>query len=180
MIFLKDPFFWAFVSMFALMGASQVVSGKNLGRYPLFGLIVVTIFDLGRFLLVLPFVSQPRFESSGWHWLMGGVILALGLIFSIPALRIKPFTAPDEKIELKTTGFYGIVRNPVYLGELLWCLGWAILFRSSIGVALVPFWWAGLLCHTLIEEQSLERELGKVYWDYKARVRGRIIPGLPI
>jgi protein-S-isoprenylcysteine O-methyltransferase Ste14 len=47
-------------------------------------------------------------------------------------------------------------------------------------VALVPFWWAGLLSLVLIEEESLERALGQPYLDYRARVRGRIVPGLPI
>ncbi len=54
------------------------------------------------------------------------------------------------------------------------------MFRSVIGVALVPFWWAGLLFLVFIEEESLERELGQAYLEYKKRVRGRIIPGLPI
>lgn len=78
------------------------------------------------------------------------------------------------------TGFYGIVRNPIYLGKVLWCLGWAIMFRSVIGVALVPLWWTGLLILIMIEEESLERSLGQSHLEYKKQVRGRIIPGLPI
>jgi len=31
-----------------------------------------------------------------------------------------------------------------------------------------------------MEEQSMERSLGQAYLDYKRRVKGRIIPGLPI
>lgn len=180
MAFLSDPFFWAFVSMFALAAASQIVSGRNLGRRPLFGFIVVAIFGLGRVVLVLPSLPQPRFEMGGWHWVLGGVIFALGVAFSAPALTIRPLTAADEQVKLKTTGFYGIVRNPVYLGEILWCLGWSILFRSIIGVALVPFWWAGLLFTSMLEEESLERALGQPYSEYKKRVRSRIIPGLPL
>jgi hypothetical protein len=59
-------------------------------------------------------------------------------------------------------------------------LGFAIMFRSIIGVALVPAWWAGFLFIVLAEEESLERTLGQPYLDYKQRVKGRIIPGLPI
>ncbi|MHA2251790.1 MAG: methyltransferase family protein [Candidatus Kariarchaeaceae archaeon] len=178
--FFNDPFFWALISMFGLVGASVVVGGKNLGKYPLFGITVVLIFDLGRIILVLPMCNQPRFDISGWHLALGGLIFVLGLIFGIPSFSIKPFTTPDEHVELITTGFYGVVRNPIYLCEVLWCLGWAIMFRSIIGVALVPLWWLGLLFHTLLEEESLERELGQKYLDYKQQVRGRIIPGLPI
>jgi protein-S-isoprenylcysteine O-methyltransferase Ste14 len=54
------------------------------------------------------------------------------------------------------------------------------MFRSVIGVALVPLWWAGLLFLIVIEEETLERELGEAYLEYKQQVRGRIIPGLPV
>jgi protein-S-isoprenylcysteine O-methyltransferase Ste14 len=166
--------------MFALVGAGAVVGGKKLGRYPLLGIVIVIIFVLGRVILVLPPLIQPRFKIGGWHWVLGGTTFAAGLLFCLPALAIRPFTAPDERTELKTTGFYGIVRNPIYLGELLWGFGWTVMFRSTIGVSLLPLWWAGLLFLVLVEEASLERELGLPYLEYKERVRGRIIPGLPI
>jgi protein-S-isoprenylcysteine O-methyltransferase Ste14 len=180
MIFFNDPFFWAFISMFGLVGCGAVVSGSKLGQYPLFGAIVVIIFDLGRVLLVLPFCPQPRFEILGIHSLIGGFIFIVGIIFCTPALKIKPITAPDKTITLQTNGLYGIVRNPIYTGELLWSLGLAIYFRSVIGVVLIPVWWIALLFHIAKEEESLERELGEVFHQYRKKVKGRIIPGLPI
>lgn len=180
MNFFENPFFWAFLSMFAVLASTQVVANKRLGRYPLFGLIVVALFAFGRAVLVLPSLPQPRFDVGVWHWIIGGVVFVLGIVFSIPAWNIKPFTAPDEKVVLKTNGFYRFVRNPIYLAELLWCLGWSIMFRSIIGLVLVPFWWASLLFLTLLEEESLERTLGPSYTEYKKKVRSRIIPGLPI
>lgn len=180
MNFIFDPFFWALISMFALVGAGMVVSGSKPGRHPLFGFTIVTVFIIGRVILAMPPLPQPRFESGGWHLVPGWIILAAGLVFCLPALSIRPFTAPSGNIQLKTTGFYAVVRNPIYLGEVLMSLGWSIIFRSIIGIALVPLWWIGLLCLVLIEEQSLEREVGRPYLEYKARVKGRIIPGLPI
>ena len=176
----NDPFFWALISMFGLVAACSVVGSKKVGRNTVLGVLIVTIFNLGRFLLVLPFCDQPRFEIGGWHGLIGGTILVTGLIFCLPAFSIRPFNSANEKTELTTTGFYRIVRNPIYLGEVLLCLGWAILFRSSIGVFLVPLWWAGLLFLIIIEEENLERVFGQPYLEYKQRVRGRIVPGLPI
>lgn len=67
----------------------------------------------------------------------------------------------------------------IYTGELLWCLGLAIIFRSVIGVALVPIWWLAFLFHIAKEEASLERELGDLFLAYKKQVKGRIVPGLP-
>ena len=166
--------------MIGLIVAYVFIQSKKIGRYPLVGIIIVVLFDLGRILLVLPFCAQPRLDLAGQHWLIGGIIFAVGLIFCIPGLCIKPFTAPNENVALRTTGFYAIVRNPIYLGEVLWCLGWAIMFRSVVGIVLVPFWWVGLLLLVMIEEESLERELGEKYRDYKRKVKSRIIPGLPV
>lgn len=39
---------------------------------------------------------------------------------------------------------------------------------------------AGLWLLTIIEEESLERKLGLPYIEYKKRVPGRILPGLPL
>ncbi len=180
MVFYRDPFFWALISMFSLVGGGVIVSSKKLGDSVISGAVIVTTFVLARGILVLPFCPQPRFVANGWNWVVGGAIFTLGLIFSIPALSIKPLTKPHGQMELVTTGFYAIVRNPIYLGEVLWCCGWAIMFRSTIGLALVPLWWAALLLHTLVEEEALERALGEKYLVYKRQVRGRIIPGLPI
>jgi protein-S-isoprenylcysteine O-methyltransferase Ste14 len=180
MAFYNNIFFWAFVSMFGLVGCGAVVSGSKLGKFPLFGALVVFIFDLGRILLVFPFCPQPRFEMGGFHTIIGGTVFFIGVIFCLPALQIKPVTAADNSIPLKTTGFYGIIRNPIYTGELLWCLGLAIYFRSTIGVALVPVWWIAFLFHIAKEEACLERELGRRYLDYKLKVKGRIIPGFPV
>ncbi|UCE36545.1 MAG: TSUP family transporter [Thermoplasmata archaeon] len=175
-----EPFFWAFISLFAFIGSSTTLCSKRLGKFVRFNIAMVAIFALGRFILVLPFCQQPRFEMGGWHYVVGGIIFVIGLIFLIPLFYINPFPAPDEKTKLVTTGFYGIIRNPIYLGEILWSLGWAIMLRSVIGVALVPFWWGGLLFHVILEEEDLERKLDQKYLKYKTRVRGRIFPGLPI
>ncbi len=180
MSFLTDPLFWAFLSMFGLVMAGGVVGSKKVGQNPILGAFIVIIFDLGRFILVFPICEQPRFDIGIWHWIVGSAFFIVGLIFCLPAFDISPFTSPDKSVKLKKTGFYAIVRNPIYLGEILWCFGWAIMFESIIGIILVPFWWIGLLFHIILEEESLERELGSEYLEYTKKVKGRIIPGLPI
>jgi len=180
MFALQEPFFWAFIGMFGLLAGTAVVSGTKLGRYAPLGFAIVMVCDLARIILVLPFCPQPRFDIGVWNWIAGGIILAAALVFAVPALSIKWWAAPDGKMVLKTTGIYGIVRNPIYLADVLFSLGFAIMFRSTIGVALVPAWWAGFLFIVLTEEESLGRTLGQPYLDYKQQVKGRIIPGLPI
>ena len=180
MFLLQDPFFWAFIGMFGLLAGAAMVSGTRLGQRAPLGFAVVMVCDLARIMLVLPFCLQPRFEIGVWNWVAGGITLAAALIFAVPALSIKWWAAPDQQMALKTTGIYGIVRNPIYLADVLFSLGSATVFRSIIGVALVPIWWAGFLLIVLTEEKNLARTLGQTYLDYKQRVKGRIIPGLPI
>lgn len=176
----SDPFFWALVSMFGMVGAEAVVGSTRLARSRLLGLLSVGLFGLGRVVLVLPGISQPRFHAGDWSWIVGGIIFAVGLVLTLPAFMIRAFTGPDAGVSLKSSGFYGLVRNPIYLGEVMWCLGLAVMFRSKIGIALVPVWWAALWLLTMIEEERLALKLGPPYQEYKRRIRGRIIPGLPI
>ena len=180
MSILTDPFFWAFVGMFGLLVGIALVSGTKLGQNGVLGLTTILICDSSRIVLVLPFCLQPRFEIGMWNWIIGGIVLAVAMVFGVPALSIDWRTAPDSKTVLKTNGIYRVVRNPIYLADVSFSLGFAIMFRSIIGVALVPIWWAAFLSITLVEEASLERALGQLYLDYKQRVKGRIIPGLPI
>ena len=179
--FLNNPFFWAFISMFTLVGACSVVGSRKIGSRPALGWIIVTILSFGRVILVLPSVEQPRFFLNGFNAVIGIPIFIIGLCFALgPCFLIRPLNIAEEDMEFITKSFYKYTRNPIYLGEILWCLGWSIIFGSIIGVALVPVWWSGFLFLILIEEESLERALGTKYVNYKKKVKGRIIPGTPI
>jgi protein-S-isoprenylcysteine O-methyltransferase Ste14 len=175
-----NPFFWAFVSMFFLVLGTALVSGIPLGHNPLFGFITVIGNDFARILMVLPYVDQPRFDIGIWNWILGGIMIAAACGFGVAAFAVKWWKAPDKEVVLQTAGVYGIVRNPIYLCDLIFSLGIAVCFGSIIGVALIPIWWIAFLFVVLIEETSMERELGQAYRDYKQKVRGRIIPGLPV
>jgi protein-S-isoprenylcysteine O-methyltransferase Ste14 len=77
--------------------------------------------------------------------------------------------------KLITSGSYGLVRHPAYLGVILAAVGWALVFRSGIGLllggTLVPL----LLVGIAAEERLLESEFGSVYVDY-ARHTWRLVP----
>ncbi len=180
MFILTNLFFWAFLGMFGLLAGIALVSGIKLGQNPVLGLVTITVCDFSRIILVLPFCPQPRFDIGIWNWIFGGVILAIAVIFAAPALSINWWTGPKSETVFKTTGIYGIVRNPIYLADILFSLAFAVMFGSIIGIALIPIWWVACLAIVLVEETSLERALGPRYLDYKQQVKGRIIPGLPI
>jgi protein-S-isoprenylcysteine O-methyltransferase Ste14 len=179
--FYTNPFFWALLSMTGMMGATSLFSIYKLQRSITFVTAVLILVAAGRIVLVLPFCEQPRFETGWWAWIIGGAIILLSFaVFTGPVLFIRWWEAPKEGMTLRTTGVYGVVRHPIYLGEMLWPVGWSIIFGSIYGLALTSVWWLAFLLHALSEEAELERTLGSEYQDYMKKVRGRIFPGLPI
>lgn len=80
-----------------------------------------------------------------------------------------------------------ILENPFFWAFMATCAivgGNAIqgspAFGSTIGVLLTPAWAAVFWLHALIEEEALQREYGTSYREYMARVRCRLIPGIPV
>jgi protein-S-isoprenylcysteine O-methyltransferase Ste14 len=74
-------------------------------------------------------------------------------------------------------GPYRFVRNPMYLGHLIFMLGLAITFSSWLAVALLIFHIVWFHRRVLKDEAHLESRFGPPYLAYKARVK-RWIPGL--
>ncbi|MDX9864113.1 MAG: patatin-like phospholipase family protein [Anaerolineaceae bacterium] len=179
--FVRNPFFWALISMFGLLGAAAVTSSRRMASQPVFFLGSLLLPALGHTMMVLPFVDQLRFESSGWHWFVGGGLLLASLVFEVAGfLPARKFKEKDAQVRLKIAGFYSIVRHPMYVGDILYALGIAFVFRSVIGVALVPVWFSAFMFLLTIEEEILEERLGATYMEYKKRVPGRLFPqGLP-
>lgn len=175
-----NPFFWAFLAAFAAVGGNAIQGSPVVGRNTLFGFAVVVTATFSRVVMVLPFVVQPRFGSGPALGAAGGSIVVLALAIMMPLLRVKVLTRPVASEMLQATGVFGIVRHPGYLANTLWGLGWAVAFGSTIGVLLTPAWIAIFWLHALIEEEALQREHPDAYRDYMARVRARLIPGLPI
>ncbi|MPZ39950.1 MAG: isoprenylcysteine carboxylmethyltransferase family protein [Rhizobiales bacterium] len=78
---------------------------------------------------------------------------------------------------LVTTGIYSIIRHPSYLGLLVNTLGWALAFRSSIGVLLAVLLIVPLVARMNAEEALLRSQFSGEYDAYSART-SRMIPGL--
>jgi protein-S-isoprenylcysteine O-methyltransferase Ste14 len=78
---------------------------------------------------------------------------------------------------LVTSGVYGVIRHPSYLGLLINSLGWALAFRSGIGVLLTLLLIPLLLARISSEEKLLRVQFGDEYNAYCART-WRLIPGM--
>jgi len=80
-----------------------------------------------------------------------------------------------EGHELVQSGPYRLVRHPIYTGYFLMYLGTAIVVGKTVGfigfgMTIVGFWYK-----LRREEALMSRHFGKLYTDYKSRVRA-VIP----
>ena len=79
---------------------------------------------------------------------------------------------------LITTGAYGFVRNPMYLGIILLWLGIAVARRNAlIGLAATAYVVPVLWLYIRAEERMLSSAFGAEFDDYARRV-GRLLPRL--
>lgn len=79
---------------------------------------------------------------------------------------------------LVTTGVYGVTRNPMYLGHLIFLVGLTLLTRSPVSLATTAslLHWYDERART--DHRRLTGLFGDPYLEYAARVP-RWLPGLP-
>jgi protein-S-isoprenylcysteine O-methyltransferase Ste14 len=120
-------------------------------------------------------------DGETMRWL-GVVLFAAG-----GALRIWPVFVLGRRFSglvaiqpghtLVTSGVYGVIRHPSYLGLLVNAVGWALAFRAGVGVLLTALLIPPLLARIRAEERLLRTQFGSAYEAYCNRT-SRLIPGL--
>ena len=108
-------------------------------------------------------------------YLVGGV-LRLWPVFVL-GRRFSGLVAIQEGHQLVTSGVYGRIRHPSYLGMLLMVLGWGLAFRTWVGVLLAALMAPPLVARIRAEERLLRSQFGAEYDAYRART-SRLVPGL--
>jgi len=91
--------------------------------------------------------------------------------------RFSGLVAIQPGHELVTTGIYAHIRNPSYLGLLIGLIGWALAFRSIVGLLLAAATIPPLVARMRAEEALLASHFGEAYEVYRART-ARLVPGL--
>ncbi|BBD38974.1 isoprenylcysteine carboxyl methyltransferase [Aminobacter sp. Y103A] len=132
----------------------------------------------------------PAYDDRIDFWTIGGETIrwiGVALFAAGGMLRLWPFFVLGSRFSglvaiqpghrLVTSGIYALIRHPSYLGLLVNALGWALVFRSGVGVILVGLTLVPLVARIRSEERLLRTHFGAEYDDY-ARRTWRLVPGL--
>jgi protein-S-isoprenylcysteine O-methyltransferase Ste14 len=132
----------------------------------------------------------PAYTDRNELWTIDGdTIRWLGVVLFAAggALRVWPVFVLGQRFSglvaiqpghtLVTSGVYGVIRHPSYLGLLINSLGWSLAFRSGVGVLLTVLLVPPLLARISAEENLLHAEFGDEYNAYCSHT-SRLIPGI--
>lgn len=101
---------------------------------------------------------------------LGLEVVAL-VTFSRACTTVNPLH-PAQATSLVTRGVYRFTRNPIYVGDLLVLLGWAVYLGNLAALILTPLFAAYIDRFQIQpEERILAEKFGPSYDDYRARVR---------
>ncbi len=138
-------------------------------------------------LVFATFVVSAFDHRFGWSpvplWLVivGNVLVAIGLSMSQLVVVQNNYAAATITVEadqpLVSTGLYGLVRHPMYLGTMIMMVGTPLALDSLWGLVCVAAATGVLVARILDEEKMLNDELPG-YRDYTQRVRHRLVPGV--
>jgi protein-S-isoprenylcysteine O-methyltransferase Ste14 len=116
-----------------------------------------------------------------WVIVLGEVLVAAGLYICLLVMQQNSFAASTietmEGQRVISTGLYGIVRHPMYLGTLVMSVGIPLALGSYWGLFLILAVLPVLVLRIGDEEKMLVGEL-KGYADYRQHVRSRLVPGV--
>jgi len=186
--FFSHPALIALASTLFVLTGVALFSGGNLSpgeREDRANRWVIAVFGLiGVLAAYLPAYTDRKgfwvLDGDGVRWL-GVVLFAAG-----GALRLWPVFVLGHRFSglvaiqpghrLVTSGVYGVIRHPSYLGLLVNSLGWALAFRSVVGVLLAALLIPPLVARIRAEERLLCTQFGDEY-DAYCRRTSRLVPG---
>ena len=158
----------------------RTANQKRWDKYVVYGLIVGFI----TWIVIMP-LDAKRF---GWTIyfpfglkVMGGIGLLFSFYFFFRSYVDNSFLSPlvriqaERKQQVVTTGVYGYVRHPMYLGGILLFIGTPLLLGSKYGV-IIGLLMLLLLAGRIVGEEKMLMEEMEGYSDYKKKVKYRLIP----
>jgi len=97
---------------------------------------------------------------------IGFLLFLIGVfLFIFSHIGLRGF---KEKGELITSGIYSKIRNPMYLGFIIWIIGFPLFMQSLITLVSSVIWISFFIYWKILEEKDLEKKF-KEYRDYKKK-----------
>jgi protein-S-isoprenylcysteine O-methyltransferase Ste14 len=175
--FIKDP---------ALMAERSKSPGSD-NQKPWDKYMLTVIYLLALLWLVIMPLDAERFKWSPnfplWLEGLGGLMLLVALYFIQSATMANTYLSTlvriqnERKQHVISSGVYGFVRHPLYLGTTLMNFGAALLLGSVAGLAIGLIGTILVIIRILGEEKMLADEL-EGYEEYKKKVKFRLFPYL--
>ena len=157
-------------SLFVEMGQyARRTPARTFVIYPIVVLAAKLICSGGKPHLALRFVPLLAWGYLQYR-LCGNYRLARG--GGGPGLEVPP-------TDLVTSGPYAVVRNPMYLGHIIYLTGLALIVRSKLAFALAAATALWFNERVAADEERLVKRFGEPYSDYLSRVP-RWIPGFQL
>jgi protein-S-isoprenylcysteine O-methyltransferase Ste14 len=175
--FLAHPPFIAVLVVFVLLlGAAMFTQGNlNPGEREDRGnrWVIWAIMGLSLALAYTDRIGLWTLDGEALRWI-GVVLGAIGGTFRILPVfvlgrRFSGLVAIQKEHRLVTTGIYATIRHPSYLGLLMTVAGWALVFRSGVGLIIAALFVPIILGRIGAEEQLLASQFGAEYEAYRAR-----------
>jgi protein-S-isoprenylcysteine O-methyltransferase Ste14 len=144
-------------------------------------------FIVGGLFLLLPAILVFSSLDHRYGWspvptavsVLGDVLVASGLVLAMLVVIQNSYAAANVTVEadqhLVSTGLYGLVRHPMYLGTLIMLVGIPLALDSRWGLVGVIASAIALLLRIGDEEKMLTQELAG-YSEYTQRVHYRLVP----
>src|SRR5207253_1461331 len=130
------------LSIAALFSGCSVTGGRREDRRNRWIFLPLLLISVGLGWLP-PYTDRRNIASldgdavryAGLAILLIGGLLRIGAVYAL-GWRFSGVVAIQEGHTLKTDGLYRVIRHPSYTGAILAMVGWALVFRSGMGVLL--------------------------------------------
>lgn len=153
---------------------------KGWDRYVVYGLLIGFI----AWIVIMPLDAKRYGWTVGfplWIKVVGVIELLCSFFFFYRSYSDNTFVSPlvriqtERKQQVVSTGVYGFVRHPMYLGGILLFIGTPMLLGSVYGLIIGLAMLFLLMGRIIGEEKMLVDELAG-YADYQKKVKYRLLP----